>query len=62
MWELDSAQDDNDYEANMKGAELNAAIYEAEMEYSNKLAFMQKHRLALQKEFLSFELPIRCLF
>lgn len=50
LWEMESAQDDNDYEANKRGAELNASIYQSEMEYSDRIASIQKRRLSLQKE------------
>ena len=50
LWELESKQDDNNYEANMKGAQLKSKIYQAETEHSNNLASMDRRRLALQKE------------
>lgn len=50
LWEMESKQDENNYEANMKGAQLKSKIYQAETEHSNNLASMDRRRLALQKE------------
>lgn len=50
LWEMESAQDDNNYEANMKGAELNAAIFQAEAEHHEKVGSMERRRISLMNE------------